>query len=81
MRIKVEVRAELLPLGLSALCLVCRRSVESLYGKEIVQHHVSQQQLSVSVGGTVGVPVRPSKEEAPESSQPGGAGQLGLGCQ
>lgn len=60
---------------------MCRWSVQSLYGKEIVQHHVSQQKLSVSLGGTVRLSVCTAEEEAPESSQPGWAGQLRLWCQ
>lgn len=79
MSMKVEVHLKChFPFCLSGARFVCRWSVQSLYGKEIVQHHVSQQQLSVSLGGTVRVSVCTSEEEAPESSQPGWAGQLRL---
>lgn len=82
MRMKVEVHLKChFPFCLSGVHFVCRWSVQSLHGKEIVQHHVSQQQLSVSLGGTVRVSVCTSKEEALESSQPGWAGQLRLWCQ
>lgn len=82
MGLKVEVHLKCYFLFcLSTARFVCRWSVQSLYGKEIVQHNVSQQQLSVSLGGTVGVSVCTSEEEAPESSQPGRAGQLRLWCQ
>lgn len=82
MSMKVEVHLKChSPFCLSSARFVCRWSVQSLYGKEIVQHHVSQQQLGVSLGGTVRVSVCTSEEEAPESSQPGWAGQLRLWCQ